>query len=91
MFALCWALIRLLFAIYVLLLFVFQCVWFALFAFEMYVLEVFAVFILRFFAFAFYVVDMCAFEGCALDFNRMFSLLPFSFRVIAPHNVFVRL
>ena len=89
MFALCLAFILLLFAIYVFL--VVQCLSFAFFAFEMYVPDVFAVFLWRFFAFAIYVVDMCAFEGCALDFNRMFLLLPFSFRVIAPHNVFVRL
>ena len=59
--------------------------------FEMYVPYVFAVFLWRCFAFAIDVVDMCAFEGCALVFNRMFLLLPFSFRVIAAHNVFVRL
>ena len=44
-----------------------------------------------FVAFEVYVVDVCAFERCALDFNRMFLLFPFGFRVIAPHNVFVRL
>ena len=74
---------------YAFLLFVFQCVSFACVAFETYVVDVCAVFLLRFVAFAMHVVDMCAFERCALDFNRMFLLLPFSFRVIAPHNVFV--
>ena len=71
--------------------FCFQCVSFAFVAVEIYVVDVCAVFLLRFFAFAMYVVDMCAFERCALDFDRMFLLFPFSFRVSAPHNVFVRL
>ena len=46
-FALCWAFILLLAAVYVFLLFDCQCFSFALFAFEIYVLDVFAVFRLR--------------------------------------------
>ena len=42
-------------------------------------------------AFEVYVVDVCAFERCALDFNRKFLLFPCSLRVSAPHNVFPRL
>ena len=74
---------------YALLLFVFQSVSFVCF-WHVCCWRVFWV-SFAFFAFAIYVVDMCAFERCALDFNRMFLLFPFSFRVSAPHNVFVRL
>ena len=39
-----------------------------------------------FVAFEVYVVDVCAFERGALDFNRKLLLFPFSLRVSAPHN-----
>ena len=39
-----------------------------------------------FVAFEVYVVDVCAVERGALDFNRKLLLSPFSLRVSAPHN-----